>query len=93
MGRTRTAAALPMGKYTRPPLLDLPVRKVHFVDDVGRSRTFDFDDTDAAPTLVDDLVEASPKVRAPAVGGRASLRLHGRRGGQGDGTVLEGHLP
>lgn len=50
-----------MGKYTRPTLLDLPVRKVHFVDDVGRSRTFDFDDTDAAPTLVDDLVEAFAK--------------------------------
>lgn len=68
MSRDRTAAALPTEKYVRPELLDHTSRQVHIVDDAGRGETFDFGAVDAAPTLIDDLLEAFAKGSAP--GGR-----------------------
>lgn len=68
MGRDRTAATLPTEKYTRPKALDRPSRQLHFVDDTGRSKTFDFSGVAAAPTLIDDLLEALASGAAP--GGR-----------------------
>jgi hypothetical protein len=65
MGASRTSAVLPSGEYVRPRFLDLPPRQVHFVDDVGRSRTFDFNMIDAAPTLVEDLITAFANGAAP----------------------------
>lgn len=64
----KRTAALPAEKYERPELLNVPARQVHFVDDTGRSRTFDFGGVEAAPSLVDDLLEAFANGVAP--GGR-----------------------
>lgn len=65
MSPSRTAAALPTSEYTRPSLLDLPARQVHFVDDAGRRKTFDFNKIDAAPVLIDDLIRAFANGAAP----------------------------
>jgi hypothetical protein len=58
MASARTAATLPSGKYSRPPLTDDTNRRVTFTDEDSRCRTFEFTDVEAHAGLVDDLVDA-----------------------------------
>lgn len=55
---SRTAAAFPQGRYSRPSTLDDSLRIVTFTDEEGGSWSFDFTDLAGSAGLINDLVDA-----------------------------------
>ena len=78
---SRTAAAFPQGRYSRPAPLDETSRIVTFTDEDGGSWNFDFTDLAGPASLIDDLIEAviagSSLVDGGAPGRRSSRGEHG----------------
>jgi len=70
---SRTAAAFPQGRYSRPAPLDESLRIVTFTDEDGGSWNFDFTDLAGPASLIDDLVEAVVAGSSP--GGRWRTRM------------------
>lgn len=72
MAVSRTAAAMPAGRYSRPPRTDEASRVVYFTGEDGETHRFDFSDIQAEPRLLDDLVAAV--VSGSSAGGRWRTR-------------------
>lgn len=73
MSTSRTSAALPAGKYSRPARTDDTLRVISFTDEDGATWKFDFSDLAAAPGLVEDL--AAAVVSGSSSGGRWRTRM------------------
>ena len=70
---SRTAAAFPQGRYSRPAALDDSLRIVTFTDEDGGSWNFDFTELAGPASLIDELVEAVVAGSSP--GGRWRTRM------------------